>query len=513
MNSFSTLCNIKSNNPEIFSQEDCEFFRTKNLFESNTQKYINSINNQYIHEDKSHINIKTKNFQNENKSPNQNPMTKSEMNKKKNNRIKDKSNILRLIFGDTSFNQKELLLPMDENKYIDDLDINNIDKKNNDENSQNPKDSQKIYENKLKSKAINKKTQNNYFYPAKSNIIKIRIENSPKNKISDNSKEEKKVSNCRLGKKRGPYKKKQKPIEEVNCYDKCFPFKSGKGIINLTCRNNDEIFDSLNPKINFFTTESFGLKCSTREDKFGEEMSNINDNNEFLNNLYLMKFTTKKYIRDNNGRKVRIKKKRKYRGDIIRKKIKSRFIKALRNTINKNLKKVGSLKIFDFLPQSFIQNNTKDLNERCLELNYKDILEKDFSKEISNPEEYKNIKIDKLRIEKNKETLEYLENNPDISYKSGFDIIKNMKYKELLSNYFISKEFEDSLLLIKDENEGQDYIQIYMHTAKNYVKYYSNELNNEDNGIIEKNNEIKSKESEEDLDILDSNNIDDYFNF
>ena len=47
-----------------------------------------------------------------------------------------------------------------------------------------------------------------------------------------------------------------------------------------------------------------------------------------------------------------------------------------------------------------------------------------------------------------------------------------MKYKDLLTNYFISKEFEDSLNDLKNE-ESQEYIQSYMYHAKNYIQFYT----------------------------------------
>lgn len=71
---------------------------------------------------------------------------------------------------------------------------------------------------------------------------------------------------------------------------------------------------------------------------------NLNEQNleNCVNDLYLMKFITKKFVISENGRKKTVKNKRKYKGDIIRKKIKSRFHKSIKNIINENLKKAGS---------------------------------------------------------------------------------------------------------------------------------------------------------------------------
>ena len=69
-------------------------------------------------------------------------------------------------------------------------------------------------------------------------------------------------------------------------------------------------------------------------------------------------------------------------------------------------------------------------------------------------------------IDKNKFTLEYLQNNPEISKKSGFAHLKDMKYKTLLNKYFISREFEQSLHQVKEENEVPEYIQFYIYRTK-----------------------------------------------
>ena len=57
-----------------------------------------------------------------------------------------------------------------------------------------------------------------------------------------------------------------------------------------------------------------------------------------------------------------MKKKRKYKSDDIRKKIKVRFHKVLKNKINESLKNAGSTELFSFLPQFFISNISKKFN-------------------------------------------------------------------------------------------------------------------------------------------------------
>ena len=117
---------------------------------------------------------------------------------------------------------------------------------------------------------------------------------------------------------------------------------------------------------------------------------------------------TKKYFIAENGKKRRIKKKRKFKSDDIRKKIKSRFHKTFKNIINENLKKAGSKKLFDFFPQCFIGNVSKKVNSACLDLTYKELLLKDFISETTkddyahkNPD-YKKYKKNLIRMKKKK---------------------------------------------------------------------------------------------------------------
>ena len=75
---------------------------------------------------------------------------------------------------------------------------------------------------------------------------------------------------------------------------------------------------------------------------------------------------------------------------------------------------------------------------------------------------YRHTKMDVPKHSKNIKVLQYLESNPDICQKSGFNIIQNLKYKDLLEKYFLYVEIEESLNQLKKENEDEDYIQTYI---------------------------------------------------
>ena len=230
--------------------------------------------------------------------------------------------------------------------------------------------------------------------------------------------------------KRGPYKKKPKPIIETETNDYCFPFKSGK------CLLSDDASD--------------------------------NKLKQYMNTI----FRTNTYVTDSNGNKKKEKKQRKFKPDDIRKKIKVRFHKKIKNIINENLKKAGSTELFGFLPQYFISNIAKKFNNQFMNMTYEQLLKINFS-ELQ--DDYPNKACDNKQYEKNKNTLEYLEKNPEISKISGFDKVKKMKYRDIFKAYFSSAEFEESIEILKEEeNESAEYIQEYFILAKNYIDYFIN---------------------------------------
>ena len=337
-------------------------------------------------------------------------------------------------------------------------------------------------------------SKNNMFNIDYLNPLKSKLEDKTldgltqiqKNDISRDSYESSGIF-MKIFKQKRKYKKKVNEII-LDLDDNCFPFKSGKGIINMTSLGKTE--ES--------TTEKWDNSNIFFSGK--DEMSIPNAPSPQENDLYLMKFKTKKYFINENGKKRRIIIKRKLRPDIIIKKIKSRFHKSLKNIINIYLKKAGSKELFDYLPQCFLTNVTKNLNLKYFELTYNDLVYNDFTAELNKGDDYKNLTIDRNKCIKNRKVLSYLDNNPTISNDSGFEKLRKMKYKDILSNYFVSKEFEDSLNIIRKENEGKDYLQSYIYQAKNYIKFFT--CNDSKNmASIEDDNE----EDAEDDDELDDN--------
>ena len=176
--------------------------------------------------------------------------------------------------------------------------------------------------------------------------------------------------------------------------------------------------------------------------------------------------------------------KRKLKPDDIRKKIKSRFLKSLKTQINEKLYNAKSEKVFDFLPQCFIccitrkRNGNSVLNMTFNELMTTDFFEK-YKDTSTDNQSFLNKKReidcpDKKKYKNNMRVIGYLEDNEEIAKKINFDIIQKMTYRELYDEYLKSKEFEEDILKLKnEEKEEQKYINNYIINANNLMDYFS----------------------------------------
>ena len=191
------------------------------------------------------------------------------------------------------------------------------------------------------------------------------------------------------------------------------------------------------------------------------------NNNEFENSKDT--FYLKKKTKFNNEKKENTKS-RKYKPDDIRKKIKSRFHKTLKNIINIKLEDAGSKEIFDFLPQSFVSNISREKNKEVMNMTYREILQNDFCN--LDKKKSKKKKVKKNKFKRNIKVLNYLDLHKDILEKSGFNKISEMTYLNILKEYFLSKEFELSVEQLKLEKESVDYINEYLIKAKSYISFF-----------------------------------------
>ena len=196
--------------------------------------------------------------------------------------------------------------------------------------------------------------------------------------------------------------------------------------------------------------------------------------NAIFNRLYEYEFKNlRNFVLDESLNLKKSHKKKKYinnrkeKSDHIRKKVKGRFLKVLKNTINQKLNLAGSKKTFKFLPQIFISNISRDKNRDVIDLTFKEIFSKNF---------FENEKANESAIKKYKQNLnvlEYLENNKEFAEKSNYNVFKNMKFYQIFNEYLRSKEFENEITSLKIEKQKDKYIRNYIILAGSFIEFYS----------------------------------------
>ena len=257
---------------------------------------------------------------------------------------------------------------------------------------------------------------------------------------------------------------------------------SGLHKFSTTCDNSRTLFSKTNPFKVYKSTEFNIFHPGGKVQLFQKLKNEIKDIEELKKPKQdiICKFKIKK-----KGKKLRGKRKRKRelarrkcKPDNIRKKIKSRFFKAVKNRINQILKNSKSKYFFDLLPQCFIINITKKKNQPIMKMPFKNLLTYDFiSEELREGNHntvfnrYKRI-VDIKKYQNNLRVMEYLKNNQEIVKRSKFDIISNMTVNQMFNEYLKSDEFEKEVNKLEEEGDDINYIKDYISKAFGYVNYF-----------------------------------------
>ena len=195
--------------------------------------------------------------------------------------------------------------------------------------------------------------------------------------------------------------------------------------------------------------------------------------------LKINKFKIYKEKNKKTKKKAKEKKKRKDKPDDVRKKIKSRFLKTTKNRINQMLKSAKSKELFDFLPQCFICNISKQKNKMIMNMTFKELMSQNFGEdEIKKDNGDKKLLQhkrgpDQKKYDNNVKVLKYLEKNEEISRKSNFNVIGKMTFREIFNEYLKSEEFEKEIEKLKTENNNDKYIKDYIIKAFSFVNYFA----------------------------------------
>jgi hypothetical protein len=218
--------------------------------------------------------------------------------------------------------------------------------------------------------------------------------------------------------------------------------KQEQSATNKTNNNSKIIFKSINKEI----INSFKIFHPGYIVQYPRELINSISDKKICVNIY---------------QRSKQKKDRKYYADDMRKKIKARFLKDLKNAVNEKLKYAKAKVLFSYLPQNFVKNPNKNINKEVLDMTFKEVFTNNFD----------NIKENKTKSylrysQYNTSVINYLEENEVVGEKSNYNSYKNMKYKEIYDEYLNSREFEENInKIINDESEeyAKKYIELALH--------------------------------------------------
>ena len=253
---------------------------------------------------------------------------------------------------------------------------------------------------------------------------------------------------------------------------------SDKEIKNIEINNNYSIEQEKFHKFRIYNSKDFVLFHPWKNiENLNQIEENLLKEEKKLNNN---RFKISKVTSRKTKRKLKAKKKRKEKPDDIRKKIKSRFLKAIKIRINQLLKSAKSKLFFDYLPQCFICSISKEKNKPFINMTFKELFSQKFyeeDKKVDKTGKEWQIKRnrDKKKYDNNVKVLRYLEKNQDICIKSTFNIIGNITFKDMFNEYLKSEEFEKEIEKLKTENNTDNYINDYIIKAHKFVNYFLNE--------------------------------------
>ena len=143
------------------------------------------------------------------------------------------------------------------------------------------------------------------------------------------------------------------------------------------------------------------------------------------------------------------------------------------------LKSAKSKELFDFLPQCFICNISKQKNKMIMNMTFKELMSQNFGEdEIKKDNGDKKLLQhkrgpDQKKYDNNVKVLKYLEKNEEISRKSYFNVIGKMTFREIFNEYLKSEEFEKEIEKLKTENNNDKYIKDYIIKSFSFVNYFA----------------------------------------
>ena len=70
--------------------------------------------------------------------------------------------------------------------------------------------------------------------------------------------------------------------------------------------------------------------------------------------------------------------------------------------------------------------------------------------------------------------MKYIEDNPDINNNSDVSDFLDSKYSEIIREYLDGDYLQEDIERLRDENEGEEYINRYNFIALHWIEFYEN---------------------------------------
>lgn len=156
---------------------------------------------------------------------------------------------------------------------------------------------------------------------------------------------------------------------------------------------------------------------------------------------------------------------RKERTDNIRKKIQGHFFRDLIQLLNQKLRKAGASILFIPLPQNFIINTTRKIKGQ--------IIGKTWSEILRLSENYQGDGKKQNCI--NSCIDQYIKEHQNIKERANYDVISNLTFEQIYTDYLNSEEYEKNLKVVKTK-ESAYYFNSYYKLSQDLISYYSKQL-------------------------------------
>ena len=255
-------------------------------------------------------------------------------------------------------------------------------------------------------------------------------------------------------------------------FDKTRDFIENESIsqtINYIDSNNNPDLENKSAAVNIIPINDNINNLNSPPNK----INNVNNLNN-VNNSVITPLCSKKnqnrekilFINTKEGKKSKNKNgyARKLKPDSLRKKIKARFHKKLRQIINNKLKECGSKMEFDLLPQSFITNINIDFNKPLLNITMRELFQKTFGFKAK----------DREKINYNIRVIKYIEENHHLNNDDNISKFLDSTYEEIIQKYMHGNYLLEDIEKLKKDGENSDYINRYVFIAMHWIDFYKN---------------------------------------